>query len=294
MTRPGSIAMRSGCGSTGRSTSAVVRRAVDRRAGVGHDDAEPRQHDRADDEQALPLHRHRQERRQDDADDAHALRDDVAPLAQVDVVGVAASCCGHQGDRLCRAVVPHERLPTGTHVRRPSVQQSAPLSGFPAARGSRLRRMTPDTPALQALRAAGLDHEVLAHGPVRSLVEAAEARGVEPADVVKTLVVRRGEDDHLLVLVPGLRTISWPRLRALLGVSRLSMPDAAAAKAATGYERGTITPFGATRAWPVVADERVARPPDHPRRRRARAGGRARRRRRAGCPVRHGRRHQRA
>ena len=117
--------------------------------------------------------------------------------------------------------------------------------------------MTPDTPALQALRAAGLDHEVLSHGPVRSLVEAAEARGVEPADVVKTLVVRRGDDDHLLVLVPGLRTISWPRLRALLGVSRLSMPDAAAAKAATGYERGTITPFGATRAWPVVADERL-------------------------------------
>jgi Cys-tRNA(Pro)/Cys-tRNA(Cys) deacylase len=98
---------------------------------------------------------------------------------------------------------------------------------------------------------------VLHHGPVRSLVEAAEARGVEPTDVVKTLVVRRGDDDHLFVLVPGLRTISWPRLRALLGVSRLSMPDAAAAKAATGYERGTITPFGSTRAWPVVADERV-------------------------------------
>jgi Cys-tRNA(Pro)/Cys-tRNA(Cys) deacylase len=117
--------------------------------------------------------------------------------------------------------------------------------------------MTPDTPALQALRAAGLDHEVLSHGPVRSLVEAAEVRGVEPADVVKTLVVRRGEDDHLLVLVPGLRTISWPRLRALLGVSRLSMPDAAVAKAATGYARGTITPFGTSRAWPVVADERV-------------------------------------
>jgi Cys-tRNA(Pro) deacylase len=117
--------------------------------------------------------------------------------------------------------------------------------------------MTTDTPALQALRAAGLAHEVLSHGPVGSLVEAARARGVEPADVVKTLVVRRGEDDHLLVLVPGLRTISWPRLRALLGVSRLSMPDAAAARAATGYERGTITPFGTSRAWPVVADERV-------------------------------------
>jgi Cys-tRNA(Pro)/Cys-tRNA(Cys) deacylase len=117
--------------------------------------------------------------------------------------------------------------------------------------------MTTDTPALQALRVSGLRHEELRHGPVGSLVEAAHARGVEPADVVKTLVVRRGDDDHLFVLVPGLRTISWPRLRALLGVSRLSMPDAAAARAATGYERGTITPFGATRAWPVVADERL-------------------------------------
>ncbi len=117
--------------------------------------------------------------------------------------------------------------------------------------------MTTDTPCCKALRDIGLEHEVLRHRPVRTLAEAAEVRGVEPADVVKTLVVRRGEDDHLFVLVPGLRTIAWPRLRALLGVSRLSMPDAAAAKAATGYERGTITPFGSAQAWPVVADERV-------------------------------------
>lgn len=114
-----------------------------------------------------------------------------------------------------------------------------------------------DTPALAAVRDSGLEHEVIRHGPVRSLAEAAEARGVEPADVVKTLVVRRGDADFLLVLVPGDRQISWPKLRALLGVSRLSMPDAAVAKEVTGYERGTITPFGATRAWPVVADRRV-------------------------------------
>ena len=61
----------------------------------------------------------------------------------------------------------------------------------------------------------------------------------------------------LLVLVPGDRTISWPKLRALLGVNRLSMPDAEVAKQATGYERGTITPFGAATAWPVIADERL-------------------------------------
>jgi prolyl-tRNA editing enzyme YbaK/EbsC (Cys-tRNA(Pro) deacylase) len=65
-------------------------------------------------------------------------------------------------------------------------------------------------------------------------------------------------DDFLFVLVPGDRVISWPKLRALLGVSRMSMPDAAAALEATGYERGTITPFGSKHAWPVVADERLS------------------------------------
>jgi Cys-tRNA(Pro)/Cys-tRNA(Cys) deacylase len=113
-------------------------------------------------------------------------------------------------------------------------------------------------PALSAIDRSGIPHRVIRHGPVRSLAEAATARDVEPADVIKTLVVRRGDDDFLFVLVPGDRTISWPKLRALLGVSRLSMPDAEMAREATGYERGTITPFGSTRSWPVIADERVS------------------------------------
>ena len=112
--------------------------------------------------------------------------------------------------------------------------------------------------ALEAVAASGLEHTVIRHGPVSSLAEAAAARGVSVPDVVKTLVVRRGADDYLFVLVPGDRVISWPKLRALLGVSRLSLPDAAAAREATGYERGTITPFGSTRPWLVVADSRLA------------------------------------
>jgi Cys-tRNA(Pro)/Cys-tRNA(Cys) deacylase len=117
--------------------------------------------------------------------------------------------------------------------------------------------VTGEERVVAALQAAGLEHRVIRHGPVRSLAEAAAARGVEPVDVVKTMVVRRGDDDMVLVLVPGDRTISWPRLRTLLGVSRLSMPDAETALAATGFARGTITPFGTTRTWPVVADERL-------------------------------------
>ncbi len=111
--------------------------------------------------------------------------------------------------------------------------------------------------AIDAVTDLGLAHEVVRHGPVSSVAEAATAQGVDIQDLVKTLVVRRGPDAYLFVLVPGDRSISWPKLRALLGVNRLSMPDAETAKAATGYERGTITPFGSSTAWPVIADERT-------------------------------------
>ncbi|MEU4562646.1 YbaK/EbsC family protein [Actinoplanes sp. NPDC023936] len=113
------------------------------------------------------------------------------------------------------------------------------------------------TPAIEAAAAAGIPYDVIRHGPVSSVEEAAQVQGVEVRDLVKTLVVRRAEGEYLFVLVPGDRSISWPKLRALLGVNRLSMPDAATAKEATGYERGTITPFGSVTAWPVVADERT-------------------------------------
>ncbi len=110
------------------------------------------------------------------------------------------------------------------------------------------------TRAEEALIGLGVAFTTTRHGPVSSLAEAAVARGVEPGDIVKTIVVRRGEDDFLFVLLPGDREISWPKLRALLGVNRLSMPDAATARDVTGYERGTITPFGSIRSWPVIAD----------------------------------------
>jgi Cys-tRNA(Pro) deacylase len=108
--------------------------------------------------------------------------------------------------------------------------------------------------ALAAIEASGMTYRVVRHGHVSSLAEAAAARGVEPSALLKTIVVRRADDDFLFVLVPGDREIAWPKLRALLGVKRMSMPDAATALAVTGYPRGTITPFGSLRAWPVIVD----------------------------------------
>ena len=111
--------------------------------------------------------------------------------------------------------------------------------------------------AVAALDASGLRYRLTRHGPVSSLEEAAAARRLKPGQVVKTIVVRQSEDDYLFVLVPGGRAISWPKLRELLGINRLSLPDATVAREVTGYERGTITPFGSLRALPVVSDARV-------------------------------------
>ena len=113
------------------------------------------------------------------------------------------------------------------------------------------------TPAIEAARAAGIEHTVTRHGKVSSLEEAAAARGIEPRDLIKTLVVRVTDDEFVFVLVPGDRQFSWPKVRELLGTKRLSMPDAATAKEVTGYERGTITPFGSARDLPVYADEHL-------------------------------------
>ena len=56
------------------------------------------------------------------------------------------------------------------------------------------------------------------------------------------------------MLVPGPKQIDWKKLRKHLGVSRVSMPDREEAKRVTGYDVGTITPFGSATALPVIID----------------------------------------
>ncbi|MGH2401900.1 MAG: aminoacyl-tRNA deacylase [Candidatus Limnocylindria bacterium] len=114
--------------------------------------------------------------------------------------------------------------------------------------------MADSTPALEALGGTDLDFRVVRTRPAGSPEESAELQGIPLGALLRTIVVRRGADDYVFVLVPGGRRFDWPKLRAHLGVSRLSLPDADEALAATGYERGAITPFGARRAWPVILD----------------------------------------
>ena len=103
----------------------------------------------------------------------------------------------------------------------------------------------------------GIALEFIERTAARSLEEAADILGITPADIVKSLVVKRKDGTYLFALVPGDRQIAWAKLRAVVGVNKLQLPDAGQALDATGYERGTITPLGSTTAWPVYADQRI-------------------------------------
>jgi Cys-tRNA(Pro)/Cys-tRNA(Cys) deacylase len=115
----------------------------------------------------------------------------------------------------------------------------------------------PDTPATRAIATAGVEHRVVVTERAGSAAEAADLQGMPLAGLLRTIVVRRGDDDYLFVLVPAGRRFDWPKLRAHLGVRRMTLPDADEARAVTGYERYTITPFGSARTWPVIVDSAV-------------------------------------
>ncbi|MDQ0768289.1 Cys-tRNA(Pro)/Cys-tRNA(Cys) deacylase [Pseudarthrobacter defluvii] len=107
-------------------------------------------------------------------------------------------------------------------------------------------------------KARGLQVDVVERSAAKSLEEAAEILGIRPADIVKSLVVKHKDGTFLFALIPGDRQISWPKLRALVGVNKLSLPPAETALEATGFERGTITPLGSTTPWPVYADASIS------------------------------------
>ncbi|GAA4744589.1 YbaK/EbsC family protein [Amnibacterium soli] len=110
----------------------------------------------------------------------------------------------------------------------------------------------------EAAERLGLDVELVERPAADSLESAAALLGLDPASIVKSLVVARSDGTFLFALVPGDRQIAWAKLRAAVGVNKLRLPSAEEALGATDYERGTITPLGSSTAWPVFADERIA------------------------------------
>lgn len=114
------------------------------------------------------------------------------------------------------------------------------------------------TPATVALAAAGVDFTVHAydHDPSHPSYgeEAAEAMGVSPGRVFKTLVA--DVDGALTVaVVPVSGSLDLKALAAAVGGKRAAMADPALAERTTGYVRGGISPLGQRKKLRTVLDD---------------------------------------
>ena len=121
--------------------------------------------------------------------------------------------------------------------------------------------MAAGTPAIALLMARGITHTLHAysHDPRAESygAEAAEALGVPPARLFKTLVARL-DGQLVCAVVPVAGTLNLKALAAALGSKRAEMAEPAAAARATGYVVGGISPIGQKTALPVVLDESAA------------------------------------
>lgn len=114
------------------------------------------------------------------------------------------------------------------------------------------------TPATVALTAAGVPFTVHSydHDPSHPSYgeEAAEAMGVSPDRVFKTLVA--DVDGTLTVaVVPVAGQLDLKALASAAGGKRAAMADPALAERTTGYVRGGISPLGQRKKLPTVVDE---------------------------------------
>lgn len=114
------------------------------------------------------------------------------------------------------------------------------------------------TPVTRALDANGIPYRFFSHpGKVRSLEQAAQERGQEPHQIIRSIVFRLAKDEFVMVLVAGPSQLSWPALRAYLGQSRLTMASEDEILAVTGYPIGAVSPFGLPHPMRILVDRSV-------------------------------------
>lgn len=118
--------------------------------------------------------------------------------------------------------------------------------------------MKKQPPVSLFLEKENIPHRVFHHEtPIRSMQEAADARGQDITQLVRSILFRTGKDEFMMALVAGPNQLSWSALRAYLGQSRMTMASKEEVLEVTGYVIGTVAPFGLKRPLRLLADESV-------------------------------------
>jgi Cys-tRNA(Pro)/Cys-tRNA(Cys) deacylase len=123
-------------------------------------------------------------------------------------------------------------------------------------------RVTPAVVALRDADVAHTVHEYETRGKGAGYAEeAADALGLDPARVFKTLVVALDGDPGRLgvVVAPATGEVDLRAAGGALGAKRAELADPGRAQRSTGYVVGGISPFGQRRTLPVVIDDSAGR-----------------------------------
>jgi Cys-tRNA(Pro)/Cys-tRNA(Cys) deacylase len=119
------------------------------------------------------------------------------------------------------------------------------------------------TSATQALDQLAVPYRLFEHPNLpESLEQAAQERGQVPGQIIRSILFRHEQGYFVMVLMAGPGQISWKRVRAHLGVSRISMASESEVREVTGCEIGTVNPLGLPRPIRILADESVFTPED--------------------------------
>ncbi len=114
------------------------------------------------------------------------------------------------------------------------------------------------TPAVQALERAGIPFELheYAHDPRAASygLEAAQALGIDPGCVYKTLLARLDGRELVVAIVPVESMLNLKALAKAAGAKRAEMAPPADAERSTGYVVGGISPFGQRKRLRTVVD----------------------------------------
>jgi Cys-tRNA(Pro) deacylase len=118
--------------------------------------------------------------------------------------------------------------------------------------------MATSTTVTLALESLGIPYQLHIHKkPLRSLQQAARERGLEPTQIIRSLLFRCEDEAYVLVLMAGPRKVSWPMLRRHLGISRITTATSEQVRDVTGYPPGAVSPFGLSSPIRVLADRSI-------------------------------------
>ncbi|WP_283130026.1 aminoacyl-tRNA deacylase [Enterovibrio norvegicus] len=112
-----------------------------------------------------------------------------------------------------------------------------------------------DTPILSVLRYHEIAHRILPHETeATTIADAAQQRGVDPRQMVKSMLMKDMGGNIVLACVPGTSSVDPNKVRDVMGLRRMTCVESKHVISMTGYAPGMVTPVAVNQMYPIIFD----------------------------------------